>query len=340
MDFDSLSNDAQIQALTALARKAVEAYGIGGAAIELLKYRENAVFAVRTADGTRSVLRIHRPGYRSDDHIRSELDWMAALARDGIATPAAIRTTSGDVLAVVDCDALPQSRQCDLLAWVEGRPLGTLEAGVDLDDASLRQAYRTVGEIAARIHEHGRGWSRPAGFTRRPWDAEALVGDNPTFGRFWELEGLDDEQRRVLFAARDRVRRQLTDFGMSSDLYGLTHGDLVPDNLLIGSDGVRIVDFDDCGDSWYGFELTTSVFPLHGSPGFEPARDAYIEGYRMIRPLPPAQLEMMPTFLMARGLSYLGWPAGRREMQSGRDLAPLLIYMVSDLARKYLDGEL
>jgi hypothetical protein len=42
-------------------------------------------------------------------------------------------------------------------------------------------------------------------------------------------------------------------------------------------------------------------------------------------------VELMPAFLMARGLSYLGWPAGRPEMQSGRDLAPLLIYMVTDM---------
>ncbi len=340
MDFDSLSNEGQIQQLTTLARKALAAYDMDNVVVELLKYRENAVFAVSGANGRRGVLRIHRPGYRTDEHIRSELVWMAALADAGIETPAVIPSKSGDPVVLVNDAGFPQPRQCDLLAWIDGQPLGTLEAGVDLDDAGLRRAYRTVGEIAARIHEHGVTWRRPAGFTRRAWDVEALVGDEPTFGRFWELDGLDDEQRRILFEARDRVRERLERFGTSSGCYGLTHGDLVPDNILVGDGGVRVVDFDDCGDSWYGFELTTSVFPLHGSPGFEPARDGYIEGYRSVRPLPQEHLDLMPTFLMARGLSYLGWPAGRREMQSGRDLAPLLIYMVSDLAQKYLGDEL
>jgi Ser/Thr protein kinase RdoA (MazF antagonist) len=166
------------------------------------------------------------------------------------------------------------------------------------------------------------------------------VGDDPTFGRFWDLEALDDEQRRILFAARDRVRERLLDFGTPSASYGLTHGDLVPDNILVDAGSVRVVDFDDCGDSWYAFELTTSVFPLLGSPAYEPACDAYLEGYRSVRPLPREYLELMPAFLMARGLSYLGWPAGRPEMQSGRDLAPLLIYMVTDLAHRYLANEL
>jgi Ser/Thr protein kinase RdoA (MazF antagonist) len=91
----------------------------------LLKYRENAVFAVRAVDGRRNVLRVHRPRYRTDDHIRSELTWMQALAADGIATPGVIATKSGDTIARVDADGFPEPRQCDLLAWVEGQPLGT-----------------------------------------------------------------------------------------------------------------------------------------------------------------------------------------------------------------------
>lgn len=118
------------------------------------------------------------------------------------------------------------------------------------------------------------------------------------------------------------------------------HGDLVPDNILVGPAGLRVVDFDDCGASWYGFELATSVFPLFASPSFEPARDGYVEGYRSVRPLPDEDLAMMPAFLMARGLSYLGWPVGRSEMQSGRDIAPLLAVLITELAEQYLSDRL
>lgn len=340
MDFAQLSNEEQIERLDRLVRKALLAWGITDAQVDLIKYRENAVFSVSSVDGTRGVLRVHRPRYRSDEHIRSELSWMKALAESGVSTPDALRTRTGDVLAVVEADGVPEPRQCDLLSWVDGQPLGSLESGVDMDEATVRSMYRTVGEVAARIHAHGRSWERPRSFARRPWDVGALVGEDPTFGRFWELELLTEDQLALLFKARDRASERLKAFGQASDCYGLVHGDLVPDNILHGPGGLRVVDFDDCGDSWYAFELATSVFPLLGSPSFEPAWEGYLEGYRSVRELPDADLSLMPTFLMARGLSYLGWPAGRREMQSGRDIAPLLVFMITDLAEKYLSDQL
>ena len=61
------------------------------------------------------------------------------------------------------------------------------------------------------------------------------------------------------------------------------------------------------------------------------------EGYRAVRRLPDEQLAMMPTFLMARGLSYLGWPAGRPEIGSVREMLPFLVEDTTALARQYLE---
>ncbi len=332
MAFAELSNQEQVACLARLGSRALAAWDLPEARLDLIKYRENAVFRVTAADA-RYVLRVHRPDYRSDAEIRAEVAWMRALAESGISTPAVLPTREGDVLTVARAEGVPEPRQCDLLAWVEGEPLGTLEHGVALDDEALRRTYRTVGEIAARLHAHAENWKRPEGFVRPSWEAETLVGDTPTFGAFWELEELTDAQRRVLFQARDRTRERLRALGPPP---ALIHGDLIPDNLLTDGDQVRVIDFDDCGWSWLGFELATSLFALRAAPGFESAWAGWLEGYRAVQPFPEAELALMPTFFMARGLSYLGWPAGRREIEPMQKVVPFLARAITELAEEYL----
>jgi Ser/Thr protein kinase RdoA (MazF antagonist) len=83
--------------------------------------------------------------------------------------------------------------------------------------------------------------------------------------------------------------------------------------------------------------MATSVYFLRYQPDYDAICRAYVEGYRSVRPLPDEHLAMMPTFLMARGLSYLGWPVGRPEIRSVREMLPFLIEDTTSLARQYLD---
>jgi Ser/Thr protein kinase RdoA (MazF antagonist) len=321
VDFAALAQEEQVARLARLAERALGSWNLPAPRVALLKYRENAVFSVTASDGRRAVLRVHRPRYRSDTDIRSEVAWMRALAASGIPTPAVIDTHGGDVLATVAGDGVPEPRQCDLIAWVEGNPPGSLEAGVAASDEAVRALYREVGELAGRMHAHAAHWKRPEPFSR------------PTFGRFWELGALDDAQREILIAARDRVRERLAGLGPAD---ALIHGDLVPDNILVDGAVARVIDFDDFGWSWVSFELVTSLFPLQISGGFDAGLAGFLEGYRSVRPFPERELALLPELLVARALSYLGWPVGRPEIHSMRPLVPFLASTVTEACRSYL----
>jgi Ser/Thr protein kinase RdoA (MazF antagonist) len=338
-DFAEATADEQVRRLTGLARRALAAWGLDESPLSLLKYRENAVFSVGDEGGARCVLRIHRPGYRSDAEIRSEAAWMRALADVGVRTPEMLPTQAGDLVELARGDGVPEPRQCDLFRWVDGAQLGSIEAGVGGGADAVASAYHTLGGLAALMHEHAVHWKRPEGFTRPDWGLDALLGESPSLGRFWELPGLAAEQRRLLFRARDRARETLSEFGATPDRYGLIHGDFLPENVLVSEAGPRLIDFDDSGQSWYGFELATALFPLLLQGYLADARAAYLDGYRARRALPEEHLAVLPAQLMARGLSYLGWPAGRPEMEEGRLLRPLLIASVTQLAERYLGGE-
>ncbi|MCP4818890.1 MAG: hypothetical protein GY883_06865, partial [Shimia sp.] len=112
----------------------------------LIKNRENIVFQAEAPDGGKAALRLHRPGYQSDDAIRSELWWSEALVAAGMVVPQAIRTTEGDVLATGG------PRVASLLTWLEGEPLGEGDVPLAMDEATQDTLHEGLGAELARLH--------------------------------------------------------------------------------------------------------------------------------------------------------------------------------------------
>ena len=304
--------------------------------VELLKMRENAVYAVRTADGRRVVLRVHRYGYHSDEALRSETWWLDALRESGIDAPRVVLSSAGRPFEVIEHPAVEKPRQVDVFEWIEGRQLGAIEQSLAADPASIRFIYDTVGDLAARIHDQSSAWVTPPGFRRHAWDRAGLVGDRPFWGRFWELEALSAAQRRLFEHVRKALDIELQRFGVAADRFGLIHADLVPENVLVDGSSVRVIDFDDAGFGWHLFEIATSLYFIRRDPCYEVARDAMITGYRRRRPLPDTNLDLLPAFLAARGTTYLGWVHTRWKEPAAQELAPLLIELAVAGAEDYL----
>lgn len=334
--FYELAPGEQAERLRELARAALGHWAVRPAGLRLIKYRENAVFEVTAADGRRFALRVHRAGYHSDAELRSELEWMQALAADGFDVPELLPTRSGAPFAVVRHAGVPESRQLDLFAWVPGQPLGSVESGLAGDAESLARTFRIVGVLAARLHNQATRWRPPADFTRHAWDAEGLVGERPFWGRFWELAALSGEQRALLRRARERMQRDLAALDRSPQTYGLIHADFAPENLLVDGDRVRVLDFDDAGFGWHLFEIATSLYFHIGQPYFGAIRAALVAGYRSQRALPAEQLARLPLFFAARGCTYLGWVHTRPETETARQLTPMLIEAACAAAGEYL----
>jgi len=339
MDFYSMDATAQAQCMRELASAALGHWGLAATDMHLIKYRENAVFRVELADGRRVALRIHRHAYHSDAELHSELQWLDALAAAGISVPQILPAQDGALFRNVQVPAVPEARQVDIFAWVEGRQLGSVEAGVEHDLPTVRGIYRTIGTLAARLHEHSTRWTLPEGFVRHAWDADGLAGATPFWGRFWELEQLNDEERSLLVQARDAVHAGLSAYGSdpaNGGRYGLIHADLVAENLLVDGADLRLIDFDDAGFGWHLFELATALYFESDAPHFETAFAALVEGYRSVRDLPETQLAHMPLFFAARSFTYLGWIHTRPETETARTLGPMLIDMACRAARRYL----
>jgi Ser/Thr protein kinase RdoA (MazF antagonist) len=334
-EFFALDLEQQIAAMTAVARAGLSRWPGRFEEISLVKYRENAVFRLRDSHGKQFALRVHRSGYHSDAELVSELRWMSLLAKSSIEVPAVIPAIDGSIFVKAHAPGGPGPLQVDMLAWFEGEQLGSIEAGFSCSLDELKELYQQVGRLAARLHEHAAAWQRPANFTRHAWDAQGLLGPAPFWGQFRDLPDLSADLPLIEEACR-KAQQDLSALGQSSEVYGLIHADLVPENILRSGNRLVLIDFDDAGFGWHMFELATALFWHTDRPYYRTVHDALLVGYRSVRKLSESQWQQLPLFLYLRSLTYLGWVWTRSETETARELTPMLVEKTRLLATEYL----
>jgi len=336
-DFYRLAPEVQAQRLQVLVLDALKYWGLDETSkVQLIKYRENAVFSVEDAAKNKYVMRIHRAQYHEDEELRSELRWMRALTADGVLTSTVVPTVSGELFQKVQCSGVPEPRQCDVQLWIEGSPLGTIEGGGTSDVDSMLANYHIVGALQAKLHSQSSTWEIPEGFVRHAWDIPGMLGADPFWGRFWELSILTEGQLKLVLQARDKLAEDLKAYGQARDRYGLIHADFLPENMIVSDGGIRLIDFDDAGFGWHMFDIATSLFYHLGEDYFDDLKESILQGYRSQRYFPITHTAMLPAFLLARGITYLSWLHTRKETETAQTLGPLIVGHVVSLANDYL----
>lgn len=279
----------------------------GGAKPRLIKNRENAVFETVLPCGTRAALRLHRPGYQSNNAIRSELWWAEALVEAGMDVPLPVRTIGGDVLAEVP-DA---GRVASILCWMAGQPMGEGDQPLPGTAAEQVLLHERLGAELARLHDASDAANLPEAFERPVLDAEALLGDAPLWGRFWDNPTLDIGERELLQAARSKLAALLADHIAAGGDFGLIHADALRENVLVDRDHLRLIDFDDGVFGFRMYELGVAMSQNWDQANRDALGKALLSGYKVVRPLPQDAEALLEPFTVLRGLASCGWVIGR-----------------------------
>ena len=272
-----------------------------GGRATLINLSENHTFRIDGADGSRHILRVHRPGYHTPAAIRSELSWVWALGDTGLPLP---RATAG--------------RNGDLVQHAAGRfgVLFAFEQGREPEpDEDLGVLFRTIGGFAAIAHSHVERWTPPAAFERPTWSAEAILDPEGLWGDWRRAPHVEGKARRTLDELDRRLRLALAEFGTAPGRFGLIHADMRLANVLVAGSKVTLIDFDDCGFGWYLYDLAASLSFIETGPQASPLRQSWLEGYTAVRTLASEDLAMIEPMILLRRMALLAWIGSHSETE-------------------------
>lgn len=310
--FEDLTLRGQMQRLWHLGRLALARHGLEDARTRLVSPIQNTTFRVDSGSGKRYALRVHNPD-ADEREIWSELTWLAAISNGtGLMVPEPVSTTGGELVSVVKTDGVPEPRCCVLFRWLEGRSVGS--------ERITPEQFGRVGAMMARLHLFSERWSPPQGFSRYHVDSQ-LVSDTlrktlavPSIRKMF-----DERNRLMVETSAERVSTAIMTLGYGSDVFGIVHADLVPDNLLFHCGEPAVLDFDDCCWGHYLYDMAFPLREVEDRYEYEDLRAAFLSGYEDVRPLSPQHREYIETFIAAAHLLRLLWVARRAERAAYRE---------------------
>jgi Ser/Thr protein kinase RdoA (MazF antagonist) len=298
--------------------------------VTLLNLSENATYRLSDPDDGRDlVLRLHRLHYHTEPEIRSELAWIEALRQDGIVeTPPPIPGRDGNLVQVLASPSGGPSRRAVAFEFSSGKEP---QRGED-----LVPWFSTLGALTARMHQHVRNWPLPAGFTRKTWDFDAMFGPTPFWGSWRAGLGLDRQGTALLERALEAIANRLVRFGRGRERFGLVHADLRLANLLVDPPRLRVIDFDDCGISWFAYDFAAAVSFFEDDPIVAELMAAWLDGYRTVAPFSNEDAAEIPVFVTMRRILLVAWLASHGEIPFAQKMGVSYTAGALEMAEKLL----
>ncbi|HVU13293.1 MAG TPA: phosphotransferase [Phototrophicaceae bacterium] len=325
--FETLNYNDQLERLTEAARVALRSYGYHEADLHSVAYTNNAVFEALTPDGGHFAVRLHRPGHKRVEWIKSELVWLAAICRDTtLCVPRPIQPIDGEPIVYVPVAGLSEPIVGTVFAWIDGRFEGA-------NTLSLNQV-RAIGAFLSRLHDYSMRFEPPASFSRPRLDEHGLSGGESAYSSGAGSALFTDEDRRVFQQVEERVRNVMRALTISQATFGLIHADFLMKNMVFKDDEICAIDFDDCSWGYFLYDLAPLMLQFKDEPRYPELRDALWEGYSAQRALPETYRAYVETFVAARDMFSCWWVAGNLHNPRVRERAPELIaYRVAELRR-------
>lgn len=270
-------------------------YGLQPEGAEYLGGSQNHVYAARTADGEKRILRVSTGRHRTRLQVRAELEWVTFLGQRGVNACQPLPTTTGQRCIDLDVDGHSYTAAC--FEFAPGQLVGPEDVNVAL--------YEKLGALMGRMHTAAKEFSKKAKFLPRLfWYESRLLREDVE-----EMSGSLTKHFRECVAYLIESMRQAE---RTPDTHGLIHSDVSFGNFSLHEGELWIFDFDNCEFGFFIQDLATALYDSiyckvldkSADPGLTgrmlPLWRALLKGYASTGPLKQIDPAMLRKFFLLR----------------------------------------
>ncbi len=291
---------------TEIARNAIAQYDFKSVKLKFLKHLENTTFKLSTEEGN-FLLRVYCGLQNTVQDIESEakiIEYLRNCNKYQYQKP--IYNCYHNFVSMVEA---AESKPVSILSWIDSPTIGH-----QVKDLSL---FEKLGELLAYIHNQLADWQKPVDFHRPMFDADGLIGNDGAFGYANLGYRYFDRETVSLF---ELVYQRLIDFeavtGKEKNVFGIIHGDLHLNNVILHQNSLIPIDFDDSGWGYYIYDLAVILVHYRGMTEYSEIKSNLLKGYRTIKELPVEIENKLSLFMAARYICLALFLAGKSEKEA------------------------
>ncbi len=301
--------------------------GLVGGKATLINLSENHTFRIDMPDGTKHILRVHRPNYQDHAAIKSELLWLKALKQD---------TNIPLITPLKGCDSAFVQQVTKEDGEISYAVRFAFESGSEANENEQANLFADLGHFAATCHSHAQNWQLPKDFSRPSWNENTILNKDGLWGNWREAPNVSGEILEILEKGEVKLRETLLSYGKNNDNFGLIHADMRSANLLVHNGKTRLIDFDDCGFSWFAYDFAASVSFFEHSDIVSKLKEIWLKSYRKIRPFSQLDEDMLDAMILLRRMALLAWIESHKETNLAQSYAKDFAKNSAALAQKFL----
>ena len=286
--YAGLTQRQQLAVLRPFAHAALAQFAIQPASLRVVNHAFNTTYAVRDAAGQQYALRLNTQSLRDSQGIEAELQWIEALASEGIVNvPTPYKTVAGGFAATLDCPPLGKRLHATVARWLPGRIVGARPS---------RQQLTQIGRVTALLHQQSKDW-RPSGGATFP-RVDGIFMNSPDNLRHGDDAPLSPVLYQLLAEAMTIIAPVYAQLAHRFAIQPI-HADIHPYNLIWHAGQLSVFDFDDAGLGWPIQDLAVTCYYLRDIVG---AEAQVLAGYTSVTAMPTVSSAEFEALLMARGI--------------------------------------